>query len=609
MRSILVLAFAIAACGDDSAPGDGGTGMDSGSTTCTGDPSCDDGTFCNGAERCVPGASIADARGCAPADTLPCSDGVTCDEATAACLSDCEVMPDADGDGVDGAICGGTDCDDSDRNRFPGNAEICDVDNVDEDCDPRTFGFRDSDGDLSGDDRCCNTDASSVQTCGEDCDDANPGAHHRATESCDLVDNDCDDNIDEAVTSTFFLDGDGDGRGVMEMTTEACDAPEGYAPLAGDCDDADARRHPGNAEVCDAERIDEDCDGMTNEDCVCSGAESRSCAEAGFMGPCALGRQDCLGGTWGACSITPSPELCNAVDDDCDARTDETFTCVRSTARACTTGCATAGEQICNASCTYDSCRAAFEVCNYCDDNLSGSFADDRGIATFTRASNLRDSRTTFGSADALGLWNGSVLNSVGAAYFADTIVLGFGELVIDAGISAFGVGGDSQSNRGWAIVIFAESTGAGFVGVAADLGVPRGRDGYSVEWYFNGTGSDRMTVRQLSAAGADPELRSSTSISPDMPDGGFTGADQRAFLRLTPDVPGTPANEMILRIEQPAGTRIYECIGDVCGQRLSVGQRVRIGLSGANGAAADHRSLVVAGLMTTLRQTESCAP
>ncbi len=41
----------------------------------------------------------------------------------------------------------GQDCDDKDRNRYPGNTEVCDSRGHDEDCDPRTVGSKDLDKD------------------------------------------------------------------------------------------------------------------------------------------------------------------------------------------------------------------------------------------------------------------------------------------------------------------------------------------------------------------------------------------------------------------------------------------------------------------------------
>lgn len=87
---------------------------------------------------------------------------------------------DCDGDGVRSARagCGGLDCDDLDRNRFPGNREVCDqplpngesAADHDEDCDPCTVAAKDVvDGDADHDgaiaERCTNPASGSLQ-CG-----------------------------------------------------------------------------------------------------------------------------------------------------------------------------------------------------------------------------------------------------------------------------------------------------------------------------------------------------------------------------------------------------------------------------------------------------------
>ena len=222
--ALVLGALALLACGEDGGGGPLGP-------ICETDADCDDGVFCNGEEACVPTSPLASAVGCVRA-LGPC-EGRGCDEDARECTGGCET--DVDGDGVRDARCGGTDCDDMHPGRFPGNAEVCDEDGLDEDCDPLTFGFRDVDGDGWADLRCCNG-----EECGRDCDDRNPGANPTAPEVCNGADDDCDGMIDEGVQLVFREDVDGDGVGSADPDAEerlGCTPPEGFAPGADDCDD------------------------------------------------------------------------------------------------------------------------------------------------------------------------------------------------------------------------------------------------------------------------------------------------------------------------------------------------------------------------------------
>jgi hypothetical protein len=248
---------------------------------------------------------------------------------------------DSDGDGfgsstpaescaaVSSAVANSDDCDDNDATVFPGAEEICD--GADTDCngsvddvaDPPIW-YADADDDGYG-----NGQAATLATCeqpsgyvanGEDCDDLNAGAFPDNKEVCDAleVDEDCsgaaddaDPNIDPETQVTVYQDEDGDGFGVEEVTGLACHAGDGWALVAGDCDDTDAARNPdtwwyrdadedgyGDAtfgvrscheveayvpnaldcndadpqlnpdaqEVCDPDDIDEDCDGLLDDD-------------------------------------------------------------------------------------------------------------------------------------------------------------------------------------------------------------------------------------------------------------------------------------------------------------------------------------------------------
>ena len=63
--------------------------------------------------------------------------------------------------------------------------------------------------------------------------------------------------------TTWYFDGDGDGRGDPNVTTSACEAPMGYVPFGDDCDDTDPARNVSASEVCDG--VDNDCDTTVDE--------------------------------------------------------------------------------------------------------------------------------------------------------------------------------------------------------------------------------------------------------------------------------------------------------------------------------------------------------
>ena len=141
-----------------------------------------------------------------------------------------------------------------------------------------------------------------VETCAPGSEGANAlgcvsGAAPCAATACIELDDLCDDRCE-------VPDGDGDGSDRVECG-------------GADCDDTDATRYPGNAEVCDPGH-DEDCDLTTvgNADRDGDGFVDARCAnEGGASGT------DCNDLR---ASVSPlSGEVCNGVDDDCDGAVDE----------------------------------------------------------------------------------------------------------------------------------------------------------------------------------------------------------------------------------------------------------------------------------------------
>src|SRR6185295_18386709 len=96
-----------------------------------------------------------------------------------------------------------------------------------------------------------------------DCNDGNSAIHPGAVEVCNLVDDDCDTQIDEGVQSTFYADTDNDTYGNPASSTMACSAPAGYVADNTDCNDGNNAVNPGATEVCNT--IDDDCDSQIDE--------------------------------------------------------------------------------------------------------------------------------------------------------------------------------------------------------------------------------------------------------------------------------------------------------------------------------------------------------
>jgi len=155
-----------------------------------------------------------------------------------------------------------------------------------------------------------------------DCNDSDPNINPAKSEICDGKDNNCNGQVDEGVLLVFYKDTDKDGY--TDGTTKvACEKPSDEyvsSATAGDCDDGDSSRNPGRTEICDNK--DNNCNGQTDEDfnvgqsCTVGVGE---CARTGQY----VCNQDGSGTQCNATPGTPTPEVCDGLDNDCDGQIDD----------------------------------------------------------------------------------------------------------------------------------------------------------------------------------------------------------------------------------------------------------------------------------------------
>jgi hypothetical protein len=227
-----------------------------------------------------------------------------------------------------------SDCNDTVAAMYPGAMEFCNY--TDDNCDGildsllyEVF-YADTDNDGYG------NPMDSIIACFaipgytydySDCNDTSAAINPMANELCNNIDDNCDGITSDPI-HTYYLDFDHDGFGSFSDSIFSCEPIAGYAINHTDCNDLDTLINPGTSEICNG--VDDDCNGAADNVLIEYYLDNDS---DGFAGTPEL-IASCIMPSGYASSLAdcddeqPSVfpgtvDICNGIDDNCNAAIDE----------------------------------------------------------------------------------------------------------------------------------------------------------------------------------------------------------------------------------------------------------------------------------------------
>ncbi len=170
-----------------------------------------------------------------------------------------------------------------------------------------------------------------------DCNDNNASIHPNATELCNEIDDNCNDQEDEGLTVfTYYIDGDNDDFGKVNGTSiNSCLVvpPGGYAKTSNDCDDNNSSINPGATEVCNS--IDDNCNSQVDDGLpsttfyIDADGDGDGNPSGSAITTCNTDPPSGYVESSGDCDDTDpvinshQNEFCNGIDDNCNGQIDE----------------------------------------------------------------------------------------------------------------------------------------------------------------------------------------------------------------------------------------------------------------------------------------------